>query len=145
MTTPCCDGTRVRASSCTTRICNRERKRRPNPIWNSVPAGAPLFDAQDRSYLRSGHPAGVRFCIGLEFFSARERSGDDRIKAGVTHELRSDIERSPIIARERNADSVAIAMRFLLQRLEVNGVERLHPSRTGEHRRGPPGRALRMS
>src|SRR5215471_12302368 len=102
-----------------------------SPPNRPSPSTRPL--TKERLQVLPRHPSVIRRCVRLELFPTRQRSNHDRLEPGVAHETGGDIERLLIVARERNADAITLAMGFTLEHLEIDGVECFHPARAGKH------------
>src|SRR5204863_8290675 len=50
--------------------------------------------------------------VDVELLRARERTGDHRVKARVGDELRGDLERLDVVARDRHSEALARAVRL---------------------------------
>src|SRR6185369_14769364 len=99
---------------------------------------------EQSAQLLSAHSGVVWLRVGLELLPPNKRTDDDGIESRIAHQCRCGIERLRIVAGERDADPIALAMRLGLQSLVVHGVECLHPPTAGTHRGCPSCRTLRM-
>src|SRR5262249_51594091 len=79
------------------------------------------------SQLRPTHAAIVRGLVWLELFPARERTDQDGVEACVGYQPGRGLQALFAVARERDAQAVALSVCLALERLEVDRVESLHP------------------
>jgi len=85
---------------------------------------------EQSAQLLSAHSGVVWLRVGLELLPPSKRTDDDGIESRIAHQCRCGIERLRIVAGERDADPIAVAVRLDLQRLVVHRVK-CHPPTAG--------------
>src|SRR5262252_3984158 len=100
--------------------------------------------AKHLSQVAPAHTSVVWPCVGLELFSTRKSADDHWLEACIPYESRCGLQSLVVITSERDTHLVDVTMRLTLKHLEVNSVERFHPTCAWKHRGSPTGRPLRM-
>src|SRR5690349_330680 len=111
------------------------------PRAGSIPGAHRLVFSKCSTEVGPAHPGVIDGGTRLDLLPSRQRTQDHGIEARVADESCRDIERSLIVARQRNTDAITVAMGLTVERLVVDAVEGLHPTRPRELRRRPGRRA----
>src|SRR6516165_10992247 len=91
-----------------------------------------LLQPERLPQLRLGHETRVDGRADIELASAGQRPDDQRREARILHELFRHLERLGIIARDRNRNRRALAVRFAAQITGVDRVEGPHQTHAGQ-------------